>query len=75
MFSLALSVRPVLATVSGDAGITSGAAAGSSSNGVITEEQLAAALSDQKKTGQKLGKALVGLDYIDKNSSNWFSPI
>ena len=36
-------------------------------NGVITEEQLATALSDQKKTGRKLGKALVGLDYIGEN--------
>ncbi len=36
------------------------------SSGVITEAQLNQALSDQKKTGQKLGTTLVDLGFIDE---------
>jgi len=36
------------------------------SNGVITEAQLMSALAEQKKTGQKLGRALVEMGVIDE---------
>lgn len=36
------------------------------SNGVITEAQLMSALAEQKKTGQKLGRALVDMGLIDE---------
>ncbi|OZG70853.1 MSHA biogenesis protein MshE [Hahella sp. CCB-MM4] len=35
---------------------------------VITEEQLMTALSEQKKTGAKLGRALIELGYMDEDS-------
>lgn len=35
---------------------------------IITQEQLEDALADQKKSGRKLGKALVELGYIDENT-------
>ncbi len=35
---------------------------------VITEEQLMTALSEQKKTGAKLGRALIDLGYMDEDS-------
>jgi len=37
-------------------------------NEVITEDQLMTALSEQKKTGSKLGKALLDLGYIEEDS-------
>jgi len=37
-------------------------------NGTITEEQLMTALSEQKKTGRKLGRALIDLGYVDEDS-------
>lgn len=36
-------------------------------NKVITEEQLMTALAEQKKTGRKLGKALIDLGYVDED--------
>ncbi len=36
------------------------------SDGVITESQLMKALAEQKKTGQKLGRALVDLGFIEE---------
>ncbi|WLQ13857.1 GspE/PulE family protein [Hahella aquimaris] len=37
-------------------------------NGVITEEQLMTALSEQKKAGRKLGRTLIDLGYMDEDS-------
>lgn len=34
-------------------------------NGIITQQQLDTALAEQKKTGQRLGRSLVDLGYID----------
>ncbi|MFO7787147.1 MAG: MSHA biogenesis protein MshE, partial [Halospina sp.] len=36
-------------------------------NNVITEEQLQTALSEQKRTGRKLGKTLTDLGYLDED--------
>ncbi|GAB1256935.1 MSHA fimbrial ATPase MshE [Aurantivibrio plasticivorans] len=35
---------------------------------IITEDQLMQALADQKKSGRKLGRALVELGYVDENT-------
>ncbi|MGI1678366.1 MAG: Flp pilus assembly complex ATPase component TadA [Cellvibrionaceae bacterium] len=35
---------------------------------IITQEQLEGALADQKKSGRKLGKALIELGYIEENT-------
>ena len=37
-------------------------------NQIITEEQLQAALADQKKTGRQLGRTLIGLNFIKETA-------
>ncbi len=37
-------------------------------DGIITEAQLAAALAEQKKTGRKLGRTLIGMGLLDEDA-------
>ena len=37
-------------------------------NQIITEEQLQAALADQKKTGRQLGRTLISLNFIKETA-------